>query len=274
MRGTKIAISGKGGVGKSTVAAVWARLLAAGNRPVYAIDADPDANLAHALGIPEGLASTIKPLASNDRLIEERTGAQRGKPGQIFSLLPEVSDIAKQYACEYRGVHALVLGAIKKGGAGCACPESALLRSLVRHLILHESEIVILDMEAGVEHLGRATAAGVDALVIVVEPGSRSIETARHIARLAADIDLGRRLFLLINKARETDRTAAAAQAALPDVRLLGAIPFDNAFIAADEQRTCVIDLPGFEQGRALFQQPLDALIRMVDAQHTPERTA
>src|SRR5271157_48650 len=129
MRGLKIAISGKGGVGKSTVAAVWSRLLAEQNLPVYAIDADPDANLAHALGMPKHIADTLKPLAADDELIEQRTGARRGRTGQIFSLTPDVADIAKKYAVQWKGVQVVVLGGIKKGGGGCACPESAFLKS-------------------------------------------------------------------------------------------------------------------------------------------------
>jgi CO dehydrogenase maturation factor len=244
MRGLKIAISGKGGVGKSTVAAVWSRLLARSGIPVYAIDADPDANLAHALGIPKELAQTIKPLAADEALVEERTGAKPGRTGQIFSLTPEVADIARRYAVSFDGVQTLVLGAIKKGGSGCACPESALLKSLVRYLVLHENEVVILDMEAGIEHLGRATAVGVDALVVVAEPGSRSFETAGHIRRLAGDIGLTGKIFLLLNKVRDEERTSAQAHDALPDVPLLGAIPFDERFITADEERKSILDLP------------------------------
>ena len=165
MRGKKIAISGKGGVGKSTVAALWALQFAREGDKVIAIDADPDANLTHALGMPQEVRRQIMPLASHTALIEERTGAKAGRSGQMFSLTPKVDDIAAQYGIAYRGVHTIVLGAIRKGGGGCACPESSLLKSLVRHLVLNENETVVLDMEAGVEHIGRATAAGVDSRV-------------------------------------------------------------------------------------------------------------
>jgi CO dehydrogenase maturation factor len=267
MRGLKIAISGKGGVGKSTVVAVWARLLAQRGNPVYAIDADPDANLAHALGMPADIAANIVPLASNDRLVEERTGAKRGQTGQFFSLSPDVHDIAQKYAVEWHGVQTLVLGAVKKGGAGCACPESTLLKSLVRYLVLQDNEIVILDMAAGVEHLGRATAVGVDALVIVVEPGSRSIETAVTIERLAGEIGLAQRSFLLINKAREDRPTIDAVKTALPGVPLLGAIPYDERFIMADEKRQCVMDLTGQEADVAPFEHSLDTLVALIETQ-------
>jgi CO dehydrogenase maturation factor len=260
MRGLKIAISGKGGVGKSTVASVWARLCAEQGLPVYAIDADPDVNLAHAFGMPKALADTIKPLAGDDALIEERTGAKRGRTGQIFSLTPEVSDIATKYALRWKGVQVLVLGAVKKGGSGCACPENALLKSLVRYLVLHENETVIIDMEAGVEHLGRATAAGVDALVAVTEPGTRSLETAQHIQRLAADIGLSGRFFLLCNKARESGNASDTLKKIMPDVPLLGTIPFDERFINADEERKSIFDLPDTSEAILPFKQSLEML--------------
>lgn len=266
MPGLKIAISGKGGVGKSTVAAVWSRLLADQGFPVYAIDADPDANLAHAFGMPKTLADTIQPLAADDALIEKRTGARRGVMGQIFSLTPEVADIAKKYAVEWNKVRVLVLGALKKGGSGCACPESALLKTLVRHLVLHENEVVILDMEAGVEHLGRATAAGVDGLVVVAEPGTRSLETALHIKQLAADIGLLKRFYLLLNKVRNSKGSSEAAKECMPDVPLLGALPFDEQFITADEKRMSIFELPDTQQLINSFKQPLDALTASVVA--------
>jgi CO dehydrogenase maturation factor len=260
MRGLKIAISGKGGVGKSTVASVWSRLLAEQNLPVYAIDADPDANLAHALGMPKTIADTLKPLAADDDLIEQRTGARRGRTGQIFSLTPDVADIAKKYAVQWKGVQVVVLGGIKKGGGGCACPESAFLKSLVRYLVLHEDEIVILDMEAGIEHLGRATAAGVDALVAVTEPGTRSLETALHIQQLAADIGLSGRFFMLHNKVRDSSKSAETAKAIGPDVLSLGTIPYDERFITADEERKSVFDLPDTSDLLIPFKQALGKL--------------
>jgi CO dehydrogenase maturation factor len=244
MRGLKIAVSGKGGVGKSTVVACWARLLARQGSPVFAIDADPDANLAHALGMPLSLSSTIRPLAADDALVEERTGAKPGRTGQIFSLTPEVADIAARYAIKFEGVQTLVLSAVKKGGGGCACPESALLKTLVRHLVLRENETVLLDMEAGVEHLGRATASGVDALVAVVESGSRSIDTACQIKRLAADIGLEKKFYCMLNKVRDEGRMISLVHEALPGVTILGSIPFDERFIEADEMRKSILDIP------------------------------
>ena len=182
----KIAISGKGGVGKSTLAGTLARLWAAEGRRVLAIDADPDANLASALGLPAALRHTVHTISEERQLIEERTGAKVREFGQIFSLNPEVSDIADNYATHYAGVDLLVLGAAQRAGSGCACPESVLLKSLVRELVLRRDEVVILDMEAGIEHLGRGTAMGVDVMIAVVEPGQRSVETAHRVREMAA----------------------------------------------------------------------------------------
>ena len=187
-RGLKLAISGKGGVGKSTLAAALATLLAEKGGRVLAVDADPVANLATALGIPAAAQAQIIPISQRKALIEERTGAKVKQYGQIFKINPEVSDIADTCAYRHNGVALLVLGAVKQGGGGCACPESVLLRALVQDLILHQNDALIMDMEAGVEHLGRATARGVNTLLVVVEPGQRSIDCAHaHLRHGRAD---------------------------------------------------------------------------------------
>ena len=167
----KLAISGKGGVGKSTLAGTLARLLAEDGQRVLAVDADPDANLASALGLPESLRRTVRTIAEERQLIEERTGAKAREFGQVFRLNPDVTGIAERYGTHFRGTDLLVLGAAQTAGGGCACPEGVLLKSLVRHLVLQRDEVVILDMEAGIEHLGRGTAMGVDLILVVVEPG-------------------------------------------------------------------------------------------------------
>jgi len=166
----KVAVSGKGGVGKSTLAAALALLLAQRGWKVLALDADPDANLAATLGIPEEKRLQIIPVSRQADLIEQRTGAKIKQYGQIFKLNPEVSDIADSYAVQHAGVSLLVLGAIERGGSGCACPENVLIRALVADLLLYKNEALVMDMEAGIEHLGRATAQGVDAMLVVVEP--------------------------------------------------------------------------------------------------------
>ena len=179
----KIAISGKGGVGKTTVAAFLIRSLQMKGKLVLAIDADPDANLAQALGAKN--AADITPISEMRPLIEERTETKIGTMGALFKMNPKVSDLPEKLSVDVDGVKLMVLGGVKTAEGGCICPQSILLKVLVAHLILVRDEVVVLDMEAGLEHLGRGTARAVDKMIVVVEPGSRSIETARQIKRLS-----------------------------------------------------------------------------------------
>jgi CO dehydrogenase maturation factor len=184
----KIAITGKGGVGKSTIAGILTHLAHRDGKTVLAVDSDPDANLASALGIPEDESRKIIPITMRTELIEERTGAKLKQFGQIFKLNPDVSDVAERLSYDFKGIHLIVLGAIEAGGSGCACPENIFLRNLLSHIILKRNDFVIVDMEAGIEHLGRGTARGVDLMMIIVEPTSQSVGTARTITHLAEEI--------------------------------------------------------------------------------------
>ena len=218
----KIAVSGKGGVGKTTISACLARLFAGQGYRVLAIDADPDSNLAAALGIPEDMAARILPISMASELIEERTGAKPGQSGSMFKLNPMVDDIPDSMSVEHEGVRLLVLGAIEKGGHGCICPQSALLKRLVSHVVLQRRELVLLDMEAGIEHLGRGTAGGVDALLVVVDPDRQSIQTARTIDRLARETGIGR-VFVILNKVRSPEEEQLLRQG-LKDMHILGVV--------------------------------------------------
>jgi len=184
----KIAISGKGGTGKSTISGLLAHYFKNDGYKVLAIDSDPDANLASALGIPPEIASTIIPISNQRKLIEERTGAKPRQFGQLFKINPVVEDIPDKFCLNFQGIKLLVMGAVRKGGSGCACPENVLLRSLLSEIILHHHEVVLVDMEAGIEHLGRGTAQAIDKMLIIVEPGWRSISTAQTIMKLAKEI--------------------------------------------------------------------------------------
>lgn len=226
----KIAISGKGGVGKTTFASFLIKALADQGKKVLAIDADPDANLAQALGVKD--SGDIVPISDMKALIEERTEAKVGSMGSFFKLNPKVDDLPEKLSVRINGIRLMVLGGVKKGGAGCICPESTLLKSLVRHLVLARDEAVILDMEAGLEHLGRGTAMAVDRLIVVVEPGRRSIETAHQIQTLALDIGL-KRLSIVGNKIRQNE-DRAFLQTHMPAFEFLGFIPFGSKIIEAD----------------------------------------
>ncbi|MEI8206281.1 MAG: P-loop NTPase [Kiritimatiellales bacterium] len=237
----KLAITGKGGVGKSTLAAVLTLLLTRKGVRVLALDADPDANLAGSLGISPEEQKTIIPIAEQTRLIEERTGAKVRRYGQMFKLNPTVDDIAESFGFNKDGYSLLVLGAVDRGGGGCGCPEGVLIRALVSDLILNKSEALIMDMEAGVEHLGRATARGVDCMLIVVEPGQRSVDCARRIIRMAQEIGI-RNMQMVANKVASADEEAFIRQA-LPELPLLGVIPFDESFGEADRNGCSPLDL-------------------------------
>jgi CO dehydrogenase maturation factor len=226
----KIAVSGKGGVGKTTFSALLIRALDENGKHVLAIDADPDANLAAALGIKD--ADKIIPISEMKDMIFDRTEAKPGTIGGFFKLNPKVDDLPDSLSIKLGNIKFMRLGEIKKGGMGCICPESTLLKALVTHIVLLRDEVVVMDMEAGIEHLGRATAKAVDKLIVVVEPGRRSIETAGHIKSLAGDIGL-KNLSLVGNKIRSAADEAFLREN-LPGFDFLGFLYFDDALIEAD----------------------------------------
>ncbi len=226
----KLAVSGKGGVGKTTFSALLIRALSASNKTVLAIDADPDANLAGAVGIAD--AEKIVPISEMKDLVYERTEAKPGSVGGFFKMNPKVDDLPDSLSAKLENIKLMRLGGVKKGGAGCICPESTLLKALITHIVLARDEVVVMDMEAGIEHLGRATAGAVDRLIVVVEPGRRSIDTAMHIKQLASEIGLSK-IFLVGNKIRgQKDREFL--QNHLPEFEFLGFLPYDEALIEAD----------------------------------------
>jgi CO dehydrogenase maturation factor len=237
----KLAITGKGGVGKTTLAALLSRIYAAEGKAVLAIDANPDANLGTALGISAEEMRRITPIADMKELIEERTGAKPGTIAPFFKLNPRVDDIPERFSLSKEGVKLLVMGTVKKGGSGCFCPESAILRSLMAHLMFRASDVVILDMDAGFEHLGRGTAQAVDAFIVVVEPGRRSLETARAIKELAKDIGI-ERCYVVGNKVVTEDNRRFITEN-LPQFELLGFINYNPKIIEADLKGTSVFDI-------------------------------
>lgn len=236
----KLAISGKGGVGKTTLTALLAQAYADAGRQVLAVDADPSPCLAGALGFPVEKRAQLRPIAEMDELIEERTGAKPGTLGGFFTLNPRVDDIPERFSVVHRGVRLLEMGSVEIGGSGCICPESAMLKTLFTHLLLRSDDVLLLDMYAGVEHLGRATVDFVDAMLIVAEPTRRSLGTAAQIKKLANNIGL-QRLYLVGNKVRN-DEEARFLENETPDLPVLGYLPADLKVQEADRLGIPVYD--------------------------------
>jgi CO dehydrogenase maturation factor len=236
----KIAISGKGGVGKTTLAALLAQAYADKGRNVLAVDADPSPCLAGALGFPADERAQLHPISEMDELIYERTGAKPGTTGGFFTINPRVDDIPDRFSVQFRGVRLLEMGSVDTGGSGCICPESAMLKSLFTHLLFRKDDLLILDMYAGVEHLGRATVDFVDAMLIVVEPTRRSLGTASQIKSLAEDIGL-KRLWLVGNKVRDKAETEFLMDET-PGLPVLGILPADMGVQEADRLGIPVYD--------------------------------
>ena len=246
----KIAITGKGGVGKTTVAALLCHLYAEDGKRVIAVDADPDANLASALGISEADISRLKPIAEMDDLIEERTGARPGAGGGVFKLNPRVDDIPENFGFRHNGITLLIMGKSKSAASGCYCPEHALLRRLLKHLIVERDEVVIVDMEAGIEHLTRGTAEGVDYFIVVVEPGKRSIQTAQSVKNLSSGLGI-KKVFVLANKVRK-EEDIKFIKDELMDFEFLGSISMDGAIMEADMK-----GIPVYRTSERLLQEAM-----------------
>jgi CO dehydrogenase maturation factor len=228
----KIAITGKGGVGKTTLASLLSHLFAEEGKKVIAVDADPDANLASALGIPRDKAEKIRPISDMAELIEERTGAKPGSMGGIFKLNPRVDDLPEGVGYHLNGITLLIMGKSKAAASGCYCPENVLLRRLLKHLVIERSEVVIVDMEAGIEHLTRGTADSVDAFIVIVEPGQRSMQTAKTVRDMAKGLGV-RKVFVVANKVRGPEDLNFIKDN-IGDMELLGSINFNHSVMEAD----------------------------------------
>ena len=250
----KIAVSGKGGVGKTLLVAFLSTVFARSGYSVLAIDADPNVNLAAALGFPN--SEKIIPISEMGDLIEERTGARPGKTAPYYKLNPKVDDIPEKYWVGRNGIKLMVMGRLKRGGSGCYCSENALLEALVAHLLLQRKEMIIMDMEAGVEHLGRATAKGVDKLIIVVEPSRRSVETGYRVRDLAREIGL-QNIGVVGNKIRN-GKEKDFLTSEMADFEFLGFIPYDEGIAEAD-----IAGFPLVDSSEKVMRQVKDIAVRL-----------
>lgn len=226
----KIAVTGKGGVGKTTIAATLARLYADEGHPVLAADVDPDANLGLALGFPEEVLDSIVPISKMRKLVEERTEASADN--RFYKINPKVDDIPDTYSKVCNGVKLLVLGTVETAGSGCVCPEHVMLKRIINNLVLRRDDVVILDMEAGLEHLGRGTTEGMDMFIVVIEPGARSVQTYKNVKRLAQGLGV-RRVYVVANKIRNAEDEAFIRER-IPAEDLLGMVHFNPEVMEAD----------------------------------------
>jgi CO dehydrogenase maturation factor len=237
----KIAVTGKGGVGKTTIVGLMARILRDAGNKVLAIDADPDMNLPTILGIPED--TPITPIIELKELIAERTGTEVGKSAPFFTMNPKVDDIPDKYCVEHEGIKLLAMGTVNIGGGGCACPQNAFLKTLLSHLMLQRKEWVLLDMEAGIEHLGRGTALGVDEMIAVVEPSQASLETAHRVKKLAQDIGI-KQIKLIGNKV-QSDAEERFLASRTQDFEMLGYLHFSQEMKRINIREASALNIEG-----------------------------
>ena len=239
--GLKIAVTGKGGVGKTTVAGTLARLFARSGKRVLAIDNDPAMNLYSALGIKKEEFDKISPLSEQTKLIENRTAL----PGGAFKVNPKVDDIPEKFSIiSSEGIRLIKIGTVETGDSGCMCPANAFIKALLNHLILDRDDVVILDMEAGVEHLGRGTAKYVDIIIIVVEPGRRSVDLAKQIKELAMQLSVDpKRIYIIGNKiSGSTEEEFITKVSKELDMEILGLLPYDRNLVEADLNGIAILD--------------------------------
>ena len=249
----KIAISGKGGVGKTTIMALLAGELRKEGREVLIIDADPSPHMAQTLGI--GNAGEVKPIAEMTKMLAERAGKTEGSP--FYNLNPDVNDLLRDFMIDHEGVRLMVLGAVQVAEGGCACPENHVLRKMLKKMLLTAKEVVLLDMEAGVEHLGRGTVAGVDQLLIVVIPSRSSIRTALKIKQMADDVKIPRVLFVGNLIRDEEDRRFLIDSLGEAPVAFF---PDSSTIRKAERSETAIIDLEeGLEDAPKQLLQAVNA---------------
>lgn len=244
----KIAVTGKGGSGKTTVASALALIFAEEGMSVTAVDCDPDMNLGFSLGFPH--PEKIIPVSEMKELIAERTESDPERPGGFFKLNPKVDDIPQKFCPEYNNIRLIVMGKVNKAGGGCLCPENTFVKALISHLVISRKEIVILDMVAGTEHLGRGTASSVDAIFIVTEPSILGINTARNIKSLAKGLGI-KKIFFVGNKIKDKQDVDFIKDNLKEE--LSGFISFSKAI--QDKRGEFVFDAKSKEEFRSIYSE-------------------
>lgn len=240
----KIAIAGKGGVGKTFVAATLSRLLAQDGYRVLAVDADPNLNLAYSLGVDYEVANNITPLSDNKELIKEKTGVSPEEAlGNMFNMTPNVNDVVDRFGVNAPDdVKLLIMGTVKGGGTGCMCGANSMLRVLIQHMLIQRDEALVMDMVAGLEHLGRGTARRMDAMLVVIEPRMKSVDTVRRILKMADDIEVETVLAVGNKVMREKDEAFIYKKMKELNVPVISMIPYDQAVADADMEGIPTID--------------------------------
>jgi CO dehydrogenase maturation factor len=230
----KIAVSGKGGVGKTLIAGTLARLFARDGFKVLAIDNDSAMNLSYTLGISQEVKKEIVPISEMKDIIEERVVIKGAGPG-VYNINPNVSDIPDKYKVSGPdGLELLVLGSIEEPATGCLCPENALIRTLLYNLFVKRDEVIIVDFEAGLEHLGRGTAKGIDVMLIITEPSQKSLDLSAKIIELAKKLGIIN-IFLVANKVLDDSQIEVINKRVHKwEVPLYHSIPYDSEIGKAD----------------------------------------
>ncbi|WP_040378491.1 ATP-binding protein [Dethiobacter alkaliphilus] len=243
----KIAVSGKGGVGKTTFSANLIRALANRDYTVYAVDADPDVSLGATLGLPADELAELRPIIEMKAIVDERSGGE----GAFFTLNPKVDDLIDDFVVEQDKIKFLRMGSVKQGGTACYCKENSFLYAVLSSLLLDKEDMVVMDMSAGIEHLTRGTSRGVDMIIIVTEPTRVSAATAKVVQKLAKELGI-RQVKILVNKVR-TDKEKEFVRSQFTEDELLGMISFDDAVLEnAIEEESKLLEgsgvMPGIDE--------------------------
>jgi len=238
----KIAVSGKGGVGKTLLAGTLSRLFAKDGFEVLAIDNDSAMNLSYTLGVNSHIKKNIVPISEMKEMIDERTKVFGAGPG-VYNINPKVSDIPDKFKVSGPdGLQLLVLGSIEEPATGCLCPENALIRTLLYNLLVKRNEIIIVDFEAGLEHLGRGTAKGIDVMLVITEPSQKSLDLCHKIINLSKKLGVIN-IYLVANKIIDDSQINIINKRIKEwDVPLFHTIPFDSEIGKADLNGIAPID--------------------------------